>query len=191
MARRDDHTLAERAQAGDREAFRELFERHHRRIYNYAAYMLPSAEDAADATQDAFVKAWRGLARLREPEALEGWLWQIARNAVLDAARRRRAGPEEQYGEDAQVALKLAADESDQAAPAAALEQQELGEIVRTAIRSLPAIHREPLVMHYLQGLSIKQIAAALEAPEGTVLSRLARGREALKRKLGTCVSPE
>jgi len=190
MAHRDDQTLVEKAQAGDREAFRQLFERYHRRIYNCAAYMLGSADDAADATQEAFVKAWGGLRRLRDPQALEGWLYRIARNAVHDLARRRRASREARSGEDAEVALQLAANEDRGEAATAGLERWELAQTVRVAIQSLPEIHREAVVMYHLEGMAVKEIAVVLEVPEGTVLSRLARAREALKRKLGPYVSP-
>jgi RNA polymerase sigma factor (sigma-70 family) len=85
-----DRALVRRFQAGDRRAFVELMERHERRVYNLAYRMLGRAEDARDATQDAFLSCYRNLERFRGDSAFGTWLYRIAANACYDALRKRR-----------------------------------------------------------------------------------------------------
>ncbi len=179
-----ERRLVARAQQGDRNAFRELFDRYHRRVYNLAAYLLDSPESAAEATQEAFIKAWTGLGRLREVGAFETWLYRIASNAIQDLRRRQRARSEEETVAHDAPALALEPDGDTGGKPDEAAERAALGEAVRWAIQTLPEGQRTPIVMHHLQGMEVKEIAAALGLPQGTVLSRLARGREALRVRL-------
>jgi RNA polymerase sigma-70 factor (ECF subfamily) len=179
-----ERRLVARAQAGEQEAFRGLFDRYHRRLYNLAMYLLDSPELAAEATQEAFIKAWAGLGRLRDVGAFETWLYRITHNAVQDLRRRQRARAEEEtVAHDAPV-LTQEADGDAAADPERALARQAVSEAVRWAIGTLPEAQRAPIVMFHLQGMEVRDIAQALGVPEGTVLSRLARGREALRLRL-------
>jgi RNA polymerase sigma-70 factor, ECF subfamily len=166
-----DRALVRRFQAGDRHAFVELMERHERRVYNLAYRMLGRAEDARDATQDAFLSCYRNLERFRGDSAFGTWLYRIAANACYDALRKRPLA----VSIDALSSEPPAADHADRAAAAAD---------VHRALQAVPPEFRSVLVLFELQDLSVDDIAEALEIPVGTVKSRLHRGRAALGRAL-------
>jgi len=139
-------------------------------------------EVAADLTQETFVKAWRALPRLRESQAFGGWLRIIATNLVRDHSRRRK--PERAMtDESAEEGVEL--DPAD-GAPSAAdhLAQQASYRAIREAVGRLPEPQRLVIVMYHFEDKPVAEIAADLGIPLGTVLSRLARGREALRRRL-------
>jgi len=181
-----DPALVARARDGDVEAFGELFRATHRRIYNFVRHMVMNPEDAADLTQRAYVSAWRGLKALRANAAFLVWLHRVALNAVRDA-RKRPVRPT--------VSLDAMADDDDgpsggdvpdwSRGPAEIALSKDTQAVVRRAVCSLPEIHRGVVTMHHLEEMPVDDIAAVLDISRGTVLSRLARAREALHRKLG------
>ncbi|MEJ5250635.1 MAG: sigma-70 family RNA polymerase sigma factor [Chthonomonadetes bacterium] len=187
----EENVLVERAKAGDLNAFGELFERTHRRIYQYIRQMVPTAEDAEDLTQEVYLRAWSGLKSLQASEAFWVWLHRIARNAVLDRGKRARL-------DSVSLETAYSRDEDDEAEsleivdwssnPERVVFTEATQEAVRQAIRSLPEIHREVVTMHHLEGMEVSEIAQVLGVPKNTVLSRLARAREALRRKLSYLV---
>lgn len=176
--------LVARARQGDLEAFGELFRQTHTRIYNFVRSKGLNPEDAADATQRVFVSAWKGLRALRSDEAFLVWLHRIALNAVRDTRRpvELPLGTLETGDCDEEMAYAVALDEV--ARPDTAVLSQDLQAAVREAVRSLPDHFRVVVTMHHLEELEVEEIAKALDVPAGTVLSRLARGREALRCKL-------
>lgn len=181
-----DATLVERAQQGDPHAFALLYQRHQRPIHSLLRHLTGDEETAADLTQETFVKAWKGMPRLRANAAFAGWLRIIATNLVRDRSRRRRPdstltdltsadGPEFEVADDRPPLH----------------EEMAVGQHqrqVREAVARLPEPQRLVIVMHHLEDLPVADIATRLEIPLGTVLSRLARGREALRRRLGPYV---
>lgn len=181
-----DPALVARARDGDVEAFGEIFRATQQRIYNFIRHMVMNPEDAADLTQRTYVNAWRGLKTLRADEAFLVWLHRVALNAVRDA-QKRVARPV--------VSLDAMADEDDgppggevpdwSRRPDEIVLSEDTQAVVRRAVRSLPEIHRSVVTMHHLEEMSVDNIAAVLGISRGTVLSRLARAREALQRKLG------
>jgi RNA polymerase sigma factor (sigma-70 family) len=173
-----------RAQAGEAQAFERLFRDHHVRVYNLVYHVLRDRAEAEDVTQRAFVRAWEELPRLRDAGAFPSWLNRIAVNLARDAARSPAARTAS--GEDPEPVLERAADGS--AAPSDDLLAQERDAEVHRAIGSLPDHQREVVVMHHLQGTPVQEVAQQLGLALGTVLSRLARGREALRRKLAPYV---
>jgi RNA polymerase sigma-70 factor (ECF subfamily) len=181
-----DAALVQRARQGDTQAFAALYARHQRTIYSLIRHLTANPEAAADLTQDTFVKAWHGLSRLRTDVAFSGWLRIIATNLVRDRGRRRK--PEilmtDSANEDGNVPEEADGDPSmpDQLI----LSQQQL--IIRGAVHRLPEPQRLVIVMHHFEEKPVAEIAAELGIPLGTVLSRLARGREALRRRLGAAV---
>lgn len=181
----DERARVVRAQQGDQRAFEALFRDHHVRVYNLVTYLVGDRTQAEDVTQQAFVRAWQELPRLREPEAFAGWLNRIARNLAWDyirspVAREQAEGLADDEGahQPAEVAE----------APDAPLVEKERDERVHAAIASLPEHHREVVAMHHLEGTPVQDVAAKLGVPQGTVLSRLARARDALRRKLAPYV---
>ena len=186
-----DNQLVERARAGDIDAFGELYQRTHRLIYQYIRQMVPAREDAEDLMQEVYLKAWSGLKGLHSSEAFWVWLHRIARNTVLDWRKRKRVDTsslESTYTdeEDGQAELIEIADWSEN--PEQIVLAETTQESVRQAVRSLPENHREVVTMYYLEEMEISHIAQVLGVPKNTVLSRLARAREALRHKLAYLV---
>ncbi len=130
---------------------------------------------AADLTQDAFLRAWEKLPRLREPEAFAGWLRALTMNIIRDHFRRER---ETELLDETTPVADSGPGPEDQATGA------EGDEAVRRAVMALPEHQRVPVIMYHLEGKPIEEIAEALGIPKNTVISRLARGRTALRRRL-------
>lgn len=173
MADPSDEELIRRHLSGDRSAFGLLVERHQRRVYNLTYRMLGRPEDAADATQDAFVTCMQKLSGFRGTSAFTTWLHRVTVNICYDALRKRAREVPVDEQEDVDPAPGDLADDS-----AAAVD-------VQRALLEVPDEFRAVLVMHDVQGVPYEEIAEALGAPVGTVKSRLHRGRVALARALG------
>jgi RNA polymerase sigma-70 factor, ECF subfamily len=168
-----DQALIDRFRGGDEAAFTALVERHERRVYNLAYRILGRAEDAREASQDAFLSCFRNLSRFRGDAAFTTWLHRIAVNACYDMLRRRQPIP---FSELELVEPPPAPDHAE--AAAAAVD-------VHRALQEVPIEFRAVIVMYDLHGMPYEEIAQALEVPLGTVKSRLHRGRVALGRALG------
>jgi len=178
--------LIERCRAGDTGAFDELMARHQDRVYHLCLWLLRDAEAATDATQDVFIRAFRGLKNFRGDCAFSTWLHRIAVNIVSDEANRRQRAP-----------LPLSALETDDSPaiepvapgddPGSAAARRERRRVVREALAALPDHHRLVLVLFDIQGYAYEDIAQILELPLGTVKSRLNRARAALREKLEPC----
>jgi RNA polymerase sigma factor (sigma-70 family) len=174
--------LAERSdeKTMPRRSFEEVALPHLDAAFNYARWLTRSEADAEDVVQDAYVRAFKFFSSFRGDDA-RSWLLTIVRNSWYGRFPRRAAGVSvvrtEEDGDDRP-------DES--LNPEALVLQQETVERVRRALEELPADFREVLVLRELEGLSYKEIAAVVNIPIGTVMSRLARGRERLSTVLGT-----
>ncbi len=170
---------ADRARAGDAEAFRALVEETHETVFRLAAALVQDRDEAADVTQETYVRAWERIEELRDGAAALGWLCRISRNVAHDRRRswwsRFRAPLEALAGE-------AAPREADPDAAAAASER---ADAVRAALAQLPEKHRVVLALREIEGLSYDEIASATGVPVGTVESRLHRARAALARRLG------
>jgi RNA polymerase sigma-70 factor (ECF subfamily) len=174
----DTTALVRQAQSGSLPAFEQLFRAHERRIYSLALRMVGDVAAAEDLTQDTFVRAWENLRSLRHEGAFAGWLRRIALNLIWDYIRRR--SPTEELRDD------VADDLPDQGAPAEqVLAESSLAKKVQAAVMGLPEHQRVVVAMFYWEDMPVNEIARALGIARGTVISRLARGREALRRRLG------
>jgi RNA polymerase sigma factor (sigma-70 family) len=179
----DEGTL-EAAQRGDVVSFNALIEAYQRQVYNICYRTLGNAEDAADATQDAMLSAFRGIRSFNGSLAgLKSWLLRIAVNACYDQLRRRQRRPAESL--DA-----LSAPDADSPADRLAdleptPEQQALGaetaRHIQQAIDRLPSEQRLTVVLCDVQGLSYEEAAQAMSCELGTVKSRLSRARAQLR----------
>jgi RNA polymerase sigma-70 factor (ECF subfamily) len=170
-----DEALAQRARAGDRQAFARLVRRHQERVFGFLLRMLGARDEAMDLTQDAFLKAWNALPGWKPEARFTTWLFQIARNTALDLLRRR------QRIEFVPLDDETADGETRDAAP---LPEERLAdrqriELLERALDALPAEQREILLLRELENMSYAEIAATLDINEGTVKSRLARARVA------------
>ena len=150
-------------------------------VYNLALRMVNNREDAADLTQDAFIKAYNSLDSFRGDSKFSVWLYRIVSNLCLDFLRRQsRRGTvslsvEDEDGEEAQLDLP---DESQ--SPEALLERQLTRDAVRRGLEAVPEESRQILLLREIQGLSYEEISQVLGLEAGTVKSRLFRARKRL-----------
>jgi len=191
----DEHQLIERCRKGDLTAFDELVAQHQNRIYNLCYWTLGDADEAADAAQTVFVRAFRSFASFRGDAALSTWLHRIAINVTIDAARRRQRAPLPfsalESDDEAARPRELDSASIHLAAPENSAEEivtrGERRRAVRAALHELSDHHRTVLVLFDIEGHSYEEIANLLELPLGTVKSRLNRARLALRDKLDAC----
>ncbi len=174
-----DEVLVQRAKRGEGDAFDQLVARHYRRIYALAFQLLGNADDAADATQETFVKAFEQLRTFRGRAAFATWLYRIAVNTCRDRLRQPRPLPFSQLANDDHAEFDPAL--LTEPNPEEELAQRERKELVWLALKQLPEEARQILVLCDMQGFSYAEVAAILGVPEGTVKSRLHRARHAFK----------
>ncbi|MDR7413519.1 MAG: sigma-70 family RNA polymerase sigma factor [Armatimonadota bacterium] len=177
----DDDALLARARAGDLDAFEELVRAYQDRIYDLAYRITGNREDAVDAAQDAFVRAYQALPRFRQDAAFGTWLYRTATNAAVDLVRRRAAGPP----------VELPTNYPAPDTPETAARRREVGRRVQAALAHLSPEFRAAVVLRDLHGLAYRDVARILQVPVGTVRSRLARAREALRTQLADLVTTE
>ena len=176
-----DPELVRRCLQGDNSGFDVLVHNYQQRVYALCYRTLGDPDQAADATQEAFVKAYLALESFRQEASFLTWLFRIASNTCVDmtrrAARRRADSLDDLVAQSNEPA-------SAEPTPERVALRADTDRIVRQAIASVPMNHRLPLVMYYFGDMSTKEIAAALTRPEATVRSHLRCAREALRRKL-------
>ena len=182
----DEATLTA-AQRGDVVAFNALIEAHQRQVFNICYRTLGNAEDAADATQDALLSAFRGISSFNGSAAgLKAWLLRIAVNACYDQLRRRQRRPTESLDAPHDDDTATTADRLQDPRPSP--EQQSLGaetaRHIQEAIDRLPHEQRMTVVLCDVQGLSYEEAAEAMDCELGTVKSRLSRARAQLRVQL-------
>ncbi len=174
-----DERLVSAARAGDEAAFATLVERHRGVVFAYVYARLRHRDEAEDAAQEVFVRAWQQIARLRSGTAWSPWLMRVARNLCHDWHRRARVRRSEPLAPgDAELILDLSP-----LPESLALAAERRREMER-ALRDLSDLHRVPLVMHYVSGCTYAQIAEALDVPVSTVIGRMAGGLRQLRRRL-------
>jgi RNA polymerase sigma-70 factor, ECF subfamily len=172
-----DGPLVKRAQKGDRWAFEQLVERHQHKLYTLAARVLGSQDDAADAVQDAFIRAWLALPSFRHGARFSTWLYRICLNAAHDQRSKRASTPLEEAPEPAD--------------PRDEFLTHELSGALQQALSDLDEEYRVAVVLYDVLGCSYAEIAELTNVAEGTVKSRIFRGRTRLGELLGTSVERE
>lgn len=163
----DDGHLVARCLAGRTEAFDVIVERHQRAVYHLCFRFVRRHEDAADLTQDVFLRAYRGLRRFRGDATLATWLHRIAVNVCLNRISGRRV---QETSLDEAPVIPAAGDD-----PAASLLRTREGERVRAAVARLPRKQRATLILRVYQDLSHREIAAALGTTVGAVKANFFR----------------
>jgi RNA polymerase sigma-70 factor (ECF subfamily) len=170
----DDQALVAAALAGRAEAFGTLVERYDRAVYHLAYRTLRNPEEARDATQEAFFKAYRSLRTFRPGAKFSTWIFSIAYHACCDRLSRRKRYSNEELPERAD--------------PGAGPESQAIAEDearrLRAAIAALPEKYRTVVTLYHLQGRQYDEIAQVLGIPMGTVKTHLFRAKEQLRRLL-------
>lgn len=177
----EDTDLIRRVTEGDRRAFDMLMRRHEERIFAVCLRMMRSREAALDAAQDTFLTVFRKAHQFRGDAKVSTWIYRIAVNTCLDRLRAKKRRPT--------TPLESVPEPEDSAAtdPYAAVE---LRPVIEDALARIPDEYRAAIILCDLQGASVAEAADVLEVAEGTVKSRLHRGRKQLAEDLGNLREP-
>lgn len=180
MSQISEKEIIERVLGGDVNAFEELVLRYEGTVYNLALRMVSNREDAADMTQEAFIKAYNSLPSFRGDSKFSVWLYRICSNVCLDFLRSKSRRPQTSLtslNDDDDVQLDIPD-------PAAGPEEQLMKKLsmqsVSEGLEHLPDKQRQILAMREIGGMSYAEIGQALSLEEGTVKSRIFRAREKL-----------
>jgi len=172
----DDQQLVREAQAGDHAAFEDLVRRHADRLHAVVRRLVDSAHDADEVTQEAFLRAWRGIDGFKGDANFSTWLYRIAVNEAHRRRQRRPAPQRESSLEDQAVEPR-----EPRPGPAGVAEHRALQAALERAIRDLHPCLRVPLVLRDIEGLPTAEAAAAMELSEAAFKSRLHRARLAVR----------
>ena len=181
MTREEEKRIIDSVCAGDADAFEALVLEHQTRIYNLALRILGNEADAADATQEAFLKAYTSLKDFRGDSRFSTWLCRLTNNVCIDMLRRRKRqetvplAREDEDGEETELVLPDPAP-----MPEEELLRREQRDAVRAALAALPEDYRRILSLRELGELSYEEIGTELGLEPGTVKSRLNRARKKL-----------
>ncbi|WP_437228105.1 RNA polymerase sigma factor [Planctomicrobium sp. SH661] len=158
--------------AACREMVRQLVRDDYQIVYRFAYRLSGSHADAEDLTQQTFLQACRKLDQLRSQERARPWLFTIVRNCYLKSRQKQKL-------------WELPGDEADWVGESRSAWPEEFDEEqLQLALREMPESFRTPVLLYYFEELSYKEISSVLEVPIGTVMSRLARGKELLRSRL-------
>ncbi len=191
-----ESTMVAELKAGSEDAYCRLIAQYHQPIYGLVYRILDDPSDAPDTTQEVFLKVVRGIQSFNGASSLKTWLYRIA---VHEASNRRRwwfrhkrrekslAFPAEHDTEGFAVACDAEMVIDEAASPLEMVLQRELRAKVEQALKAVPEPYRTTVILRDLEDLSYEQIAEVMEISSGTVKSRLARGRQALRKRLQRC----
>jgi RNA polymerase sigma-70 factor (ECF subfamily) len=176
-------SLIQRCLQGDQAAWESLVRQYWRKVFNVAYKFVGTHEAAEDLTQEIFLKIFRSLETFDRRANFQTWLISVSRNLCIDHYRSVR---KERETMDTSVDPNELTPASTDAGPMAAIEQQDRVALLRKALRALPDTLRTAVMMRDLQELTYQEIAERLRLPEGTVKSRINRGRTELARQVKT-----
>src|SRR5258705_9231696 len=174
-------TLIQRCLRGDQAAWEQIVKQHWRKVFNVAYKFVGKHDQAEDLTQDIFLKIFKSLDTFDRRANFQTWLISISRNLCIDHYRSVR---KERETIDRDVDANELSPVSREIGPVAALEQRDRVMLLRQAMSALPETLRTAVLMRDIQELSYQEIADALRLPEGTVKSRINRGRTELARPI-------
>lgn len=173
--------LIEKCLTGDQAAWEQIVRQHWRKVFNVAYKFVGSHEQAEDLTQDIFLKIFRSLDTFDRRANFQTWLISVSRNLCIDHYRSVR---KERQTIDRDVPAEDLSPASATVSPLAALENRDLAALLRQALQALPQSLRVAVLLRDIQELSYLEIAERLRLPEGTVKSRINRGRKELARQI-------
>lgn len=183
LATNEGAELVRRCRSGDGAAWEEIVQSYSRRVYNLAYRFTSRADSAEDLTQDVFIRVFRSLEQYDARQGdLQNWLMRLARNLIIDDYRKRQRAPQDEAAddlEDHKYHLRTA-DSSVQRE----MERRELGAQVQAGIDKLSPDLRTCVILRDIEELSYQEIVDLLKIPEGTVKSRINRGRIELAKIL-------
>jgi RNA polymerase sigma-70 factor (ECF subfamily) len=195
--RNDEAAIVAELKAGSEDAYSWLIAQFHQPIYSLVYRILDDPSDAADTTQEVFIKVYRGIRRFNSESSLKTWIYRIA---LHEASNRRRwwfrhkgretsmeAGPETEEFTHPTGLKDTLVDDSD--SPFDNVFHSEVSAKVEMELKNLQEPYRTAVILRDIEDLSYEQIAEVTETSLGTVKSRLVRGREALKKRLARYVN--
>ncbi len=191
--RAEEASIVAELKAGSEEAYEWLIARYHQPIYSLVYRILTDPADAADTTQEVFLKVFRGMKRFNGECSLKTWLYRIAIHEASNQRRwwfrhkSRETSMERQDGDGNSFALCDTLEDPGES-PLEILAHEEVRARVEQELKQVPEPYRSTLVLRDIEGLSYEEIAEVLELSLGTVKSRLIRGREALRKRLESFV---
>ena len=181
-----EEQLIRRAQQGDNSAFEQLLLLHQKKVYNLCLRMSANPDDALDLSQEAFLKAWKNLSQYQFEASFSTWLFRLTSNVCIDFLRRKKRRQEtsltETY-EDSDDGAEFSVPDAQPLPEQQAITKETQLELAQAMARLAPD-HREILQLRVIEGLAYEQIADILDIRVGTVKSRLARARLALRKIL-------
>lgn len=177
-----DAELVARSKAGDAEAFGELVRRYQKPVFRIVLRMVKSPDDADDLTQDTFVRAHRGLKTFKEEFDFHPWLYRIAVNQAINFLNKRKRQAAVDLEDVPEGDVKSGPEPE---SPIQAASRNEMLKKLDAALERLPEEQRTVFLLRVQEGLSYEEIAETMETPKGTVMSRLARARMALRKYMG------
>ena len=185
----DDKDLIRAVQDGDETAFAILVQRYEKTVYHTAFLVTGNAEDAADLSQDIFLRLWNGLKNFRGEAKFFTWLVSVAKNTSADWIRKKKrrirtVSLTQDEDEDTPPAFAEPEDPDPDVNPALAAEKRERQEAVRAAVASLGEEHRIVIQLRDMEGMSYEDIADRLGISIGTVKSRISRARVQVRKIL-------
>ena len=185
LAEISDETLMTRYGEGDLDAFKELYRRHSQGLYRFIAWHAPVEDWAAEVAQDAWASLHKASDRYEPSAGFRTYLYQIARNRLIDLMRQHRPALESELGDcDGPVLEHLDAQTRTAESPESQVEARQQNDRLHAAIRSLPQEQKEALVLQQFSGMSLEDIAAVTGAAVETVKSRLRYAMQKLRAEL-------
>ena len=172
--------IVERARRGDKDAWERLVRATHREVYSLCLRILREPDDAAEATQDAFLKAFKGLKGFRGDAQFTTWLYRIATNTAISKHRSRKRRRTWEGGADDDALMQIAGSGSTEAQAGARLDLAG----VERALSRLPEHYRTAVVLRDVYGLSIEEIAKEMDASVSATKVRIHRARKRLKEEV-------
>lgn len=171
-----DEQIARSVQAGKMENFGELVKRYEVKIMRYAKKFLFAHDDAEDAAQEVFIKAYTNIQSFNVSKKFSPWLYRIAHNEFINAIKKRGKEPLSFFDFDTLLPSLIAKENTNQD-----INRQELRQLLNKCLDKIAPKYREPLVLYYFEELSYKEIADVLRVPTSTVGIRLRRGKKFMK----------
>lgn len=183
---RDEAELISRCQKGDQDAFKEIFDQYHKKVYRIAYGVVRRREDALDIVQEVFIKLFHSIRNFKGKSHFYTYLYRIAMNASIDQARKMGKFPSSTLDEEGGIQLSDGVEKR----PDQVLLHKELEGRVNAAMESLPTDQRMALILREVEGLSYQEMAEAMGCSIGTVMSRLHYGRKKIQELLKDYVKP-
>lgn len=178
----EESALIQRAMGGDAASFNTLMEAHERRMYAVALRMCGNHEDAQDCLQEAMLRIYRAISGFKAQSSFSTWVYRITMNACLDELRKRKSRPNTSL--DGLLDTGWSPVDGGESPEGHAM-RREMRRMLQRYIGELPEDMRAAVVLRDVEGYSYEEIAGILEANVGTIKSRISRGRERLREKIG------